>query len=76
MATTRLTLDDAVQAALDLLPPAGTEVEFDAYKAQLYAVNPDNGRDAFAHILKRDLVNKQLVTTSPGVHKVMLSRVS
>lgn len=69
-----VTTQGNIEDALDLLPPAGQEVEFNAYKAQLYAANPDTGKDAFTQILKRELVNKRLVTTEPGKHVVMLSR--
>lgn len=63
-----------IEDALALLPPAGQEVEFDAYKAQLYTANPDNAKDAFTQMLKRELVNKRLVTKDDGKHVVMLSR--
>lgn len=68
------TLDEVVAGGLELLPPVGQDVEFEAYKAQLYAAYPDSGRDAFAHMIKRDLVKKELKTVGPRQHVVMLSR--
>jgi hypothetical protein len=68
------TLDDSVKAAVDLLPAVGTEMEFDAYKAKLYAADPDNGRDAFAHMIKKEIVNKKLSRDASGKIVVMLSR--
>lgn len=68
------TLDEVVKGGLDLLPPVGTEVEFEAYKAQLYAAYPNNGRDAFAHMITRNLINKKLKTVGDHQHVVMLSR--
>lgn len=60
--------------ALDLLPANNGEVEFDAYKAQLYSQLPNNGRDVFAHMIKRDLVQKKLSRDSNGKIIVLLSR--
>ncbi len=58
-------IDSQVQAALELLPVSG-EVEFDAYKAQLYAANPDGGKAAFQMMLKNQMVNKRLdLSTRP-----------
>lgn len=67
-------LDQLVALAVDLLPPVGTQVEFDVYKAQLYAAHPDGGRDAFAHMIKRDVIKKVLGTNAEGKPVVMLSR--
>jgi len=69
-----LTLDEVVKGGLDLLPAAGTKIEFDTFKAQLYAQYPDNGRDAFAHMIKRDLINKDMGRNAEGKLVVMLSR--
>jgi hypothetical protein len=63
-----------VKAAVALLPPAGEEVEFDTYKAKLYSEYPDGGRDSFAHMIKRDVVNKKLRKNADGKPVVMLSR--
>lgn len=70
------TLDQIVSAGVELLPPAGTEIEFDAYKAKLYAAYPDGGRDAFAHMIKGELVTKKLKQNAAGQPVVMLSRKS
>ena len=68
------TLDQIVAAGVELLPPVGQEVEFDTYKAQLYAAYPDGGRDAFAHMIKRDVIKKMLGRNAEGKPVVMLSR--
>lgn len=67
-------LQDLVDAAVELLPPAGQEVEFDAYKAKLYAAYPDGGRDAFAHMIKKGVIAKKLMSGADGKPVVMLSR--
>lgn len=67
-------LEDLVIAAVALLPPTGSKIEFDAYKAQLYAAYPDGGRDAFAHMIKKGIVNKELDRNNDGKLVVMLSR--
>lgn len=67
-------MDELVVQALELLPPAGQTMEFDAYKAKLYAAIPDNGRDVFAHMIKRDLVGKKLSRKSDGSVAILLSR--
>lgn len=69
-----LNAQETIDAALELLPAAGTEVEFDQYKAQLYAAHPDAGRDAFATMLKTDQLKKRVVRGEDGKPKVMLSR--
>lgn len=68
------TLDEMVRGSLDLLPPAGQKVDFDEYKSQLYAAYPDNGRDVFAHLIKREIVNKNLERNAEGKLVVMISR--
>lgn len=70
------TLQGSIDSALDLLPPVGETVEFDAFKAQLYAADPDGGRDAFAHIIKRDLAKKKLTRNAEGKMVVILSRLA
>lgn len=67
-------LDQLVVAAVELLPPVGTSVEFDVYKAQLYAAYPSGGRDAFAHMIKRDVIKKVMGRNAEGKPVVMLSR--
>lgn len=70
------TKQDNINAALDLLPPAGEKVEFDTYKGQLYGANPDGGKEAFTHILKNNLVNRELSRNEEGKPIVLLSRKS
>jgi len=67
-----LNLNDVVSDALTLLPAEG-EVEFNDYKAQLYVEYPEQGRDAFQHMLKKDMFKKRLDTSARPV-KVYLSR--
>jgi hypothetical protein len=64
--------DTQVQNALELLPEAG-EVEFDAYKAQLYAANPGDGKAVLQQIMARKLTNRRTDMSTRPV-KVMLSR--
>jgi len=68
-----MNLDDLVKYAIDLLPPTG-QIEFNAYKAKLYAAQPDNGQEAFRRMLTADLVNKSLEQDAAGKPVVMLSR--
>lgn len=68
------TLQDSVDAALELLPAVGQKVEFDAFKAQLYTADPDNGRDAFAYMIKQGLMQKKLEHSPEGGMSLMLSR--
>lgn len=67
-------LQSMVNEAVEMLPPAGEKVEFNAYKAQLYAANPDNGRDVFAHMIKREVVKKELGRNEENAIVVLLSR--
>jgi len=67
-------MDELVVQAIALLPAVGQSVEFEAYKANLYAAIPDNGRDVFAHLIKKDLVGKKLSRDKDGNIVVMLSR--
>lgn len=64
--------DSQVQAALELLPASG-EVEFDAYKAQLYAANPENGKAVLTHIVAKRLTDRRTDMQSRPV-KVYVSR--
>lgn len=68
------TLDEMVLEALDLLPPAGQKMEFEVFKAKLYASNPSKGRDVFAHIIKNDLAVKELGRNASNKIVVNLSR--
>lgn len=70
------TLQESIDAAVNLLPPLGQEVEFNAYKAKLYAADPNNGRDAFAHMIKKEVIAKKLGSNEQGKPVVMLSRKS
>ena len=65
-------MNDLLAQALALLPASG-EVEFDAYKAQLFTAMPDNAKDVFTYALKNDLLNKR-VEISNHVAKVYLSK--
>lgn len=70
------TMTELIKGAIDLLPKKGDWVEFDAYKSSLYASQPEQGRDVFAHLIKRDLVLKKLDTNTEGKVVVFLSRVN
>jgi len=63
-----------IAEALALLPPVGQSVEFEAYKAKLYAANPEKGRDVFAHLIKKDLLDKKLSRDAAQKIIVLLSR--
>lgn len=69
-------MQEMVNSAVELLPKQGEWVEFDKYKADLYANNPSKGKDVFAHLIKRDLVAKKLDTNTSGQVVVLLSRLS
>jgi len=66
------TMQEQIDEALELLPVEG-EVDFEAYKAQLYAANPDNGKAVFTHIIKAKLFNRRLEVNAPD-YNVWLSR--
>jgi hypothetical protein len=66
-------MDELVAQAIALLPVSG-KVEFNVYKAQLYAALPDYGRDVFASMIKRSLVQKELGRDGSGNVVVLLSR--
>lgn len=68
------TLQQSIDGALELLPPVGQVVEFDTFKGQLYATDPDGGKDAFTHIIKNNLVKRDLVRNAEGAMVVQLSR--
>lgn len=65
-------IDKQIEDALNLLPVEG-EIEFDAYKAALYAENPDGGKAVFTAILKAKSANRRLDMSS-GSPVVYLSR--
>jgi len=67
-------LQAVIDAAVELLPPAGGEMEFNAYKAKLTAAEPDLARDAFTYLLKNGGIAQKLTTNAQGQHIVMLSR--
>lgn len=67
-------LDDIVKAGIDLLPSNGDKVEFDTFKSQLYAAYPDGGQNAFARMIKAELIKKELGTGTDGKPVLMLSR--
>lgn len=67
-------LQGSIDAALEMLPPAGSVVEFDAFKSSLYAADPDGGKDAFTYMIKNDLVKRDLTRNSEGKIVVNLSR--
>jgi len=66
-------MDNLVVQALAMLPASG-EVVFDVYKASLQAAMPDKAKDVFTHILKNDLLNKEVRYNSDGQITVYLSR--
>jgi len=68
-------LDTMAKEALDLLPPNGSKVEFNAYKAQLYAANESNGKDVFTHLLKKELIGRELGRDKDGKVIVNLFRL-
>lgn len=70
-----LGLQDQINAAVELLPPVGQTIEFNAYKGQLYAANPDGGKDAFTFMLKNKLVKQELSSGEDGKPIVLLSRL-
>lgn len=68
-------LDTMAKQALDMLPADGSKVTFDAYKSQLYAANEANGKDVFTHLLKKELVGRELGRDSNGKVVVHLFRL-
>jgi len=70
------TSDERVQAAIDLLPSDGGEVEFNAYKAQLQAADPDNWKEDFNRMLKYNLVKTVTRRPEKGVTTVHVKRQS
>lgn len=68
------TMQESINGALELLPPVGQTVEFNVFKGQLYAADPDGGKDAFTHIIKNNLVKRDLRRNEQGEMVVDLSR--
>lgn len=66
------TAQENLDQALELLPVEG-EIEFDAYKSDLYAVQPDTGKQTFTAIIKGNLAKRRLDMTG-DTPKVYLSR--
>jgi len=69
-----LNLDQMSEQAVELLPAVGQTMEFDAYKAKLYAQFPESGRDVFSHLIRNDIVAKKLARGADGKPVVLLSR--
>jgi hypothetical protein len=67
-------IDVQIDQALSLLPATG-EIEFDQYKANLYAQNPDGGKAVFTAIIKGKMANRRL-DMSTGKPVVFLARKS
>ena len=61
-------LNSVIQAGIALLPDGGKRVVFDDFKANLYAHYPNLGREAFARMIKADLIGKELSVGSDGKH--------
>jgi hypothetical protein len=68
-----LTIEQQEAQALDILPVVG-EVEFNTYKEQLYAVNPDGGKTVFTRLLKAKEFARRLDMSNPSSPVVYLSR--
>lgn len=68
------TLQEQIDAAVELLPPAGQSIEFDEFKSKLYAANPDGARDAFTYILKNGLVKTKVTRQADKSMKTTLER--
>ena len=67
-------IDVQIDQALALLPATG-EIEFDQYKQNLYAQNPDGGKAVFTAILKGKMAARRL-DLSTGKPVVYLARKS
>lgn len=67
-------MDEMLGDAIEMLPPAGKTIVFDDFKAQLYAANPNNGRDVFSYLIRQGLIQKKLSKNSDGQMVVLLSR--
>ena len=68
--------NEQLKDAIELLPPGGKQVVFDDYKAQLYAANPDGGKAVFTHMIKNDLLGKELVRDASGNIALVVSRLA
>jgi len=67
-------LDEQVAEAVELLPPVGEAIEFNEFKAKLYAVNPDGGKDAFTFMLKNGMVKSKVKRQPDKSMKTTLER--
>lgn len=66
-------LDVQIEEAVAMLPPAGEAIEFDEFKAKLYAANPD-AKDAFSFMLKNNLVKARVKRQPDKSMKTTLER--
>jgi len=66
---------EQLQEALDLLPSYDKPESFDDFKARLYAKNPNGGRDVFAHMIKNDMLRKELVRDSAQNVQLVVSKL-
>lgn len=69
-------LDNSVKALLDLLPPKGESIEFNAFRDKVVAADPKSGLDAFRFALTNNQMLQTLTTVAPKQHQVMLARKS
>ncbi|MBI1278192.1 MAG: hypothetical protein GC179_08700 [Anaerolineaceae bacterium] len=72
----KLSLQEQIEAAVEMLPPAGETILFDEFKAKLYAANPNGGRDAFAFMLKNGLAKTTVQRQPDKSMKTFLQRPS
>jgi hypothetical protein len=68
--------NDQLKQAVELLPSADKPMIFDDYKAQLYSVNPDGGKAVFTHMIKNDLLRKELARDSSGNVILVVSKLA
>lgn len=68
------TLQEQIDAAVELLPPVGESIEFNAFKAKLYAANPDGGKDAFTYMIKNGLVKTKVTRAADKSMTTTLER--
>lgn len=70
----RKSLQEQIDGAVALLPPAGESIEFDEFKSKLYAEYPDNGKDVFTYMLKNKLVKTTVTRQADKSMKTTLAR--
>ena len=63
------TMQELQDMAVALLPTTGG-MEFEAYKAKVYAELPDNGRDILSHLLRNGVVGKRVAVVD---HKAVVT---